>query len=490
MKPQKTIFCICAVLASLLMTFMSACFNQTTNSSSMKDSTTSASFESTGDLSNSSSFDSTEDSSNSSSEETPVHTHTYSNAWTYNETYHWHAATCEHSSEVINNELHMFDNGIQEEAGITYTCLVCGYQNLVVDSADDNIAEEVEIPVYNVKEECIYLHGTLNIIKCGYSYTDENGLCYSLNADAKSYTIANYVGKDKKVVIPSMFNGLPVKYIFGDYYLSDGPGKIGGAFFYNDTVEEVIIPDSVTNIGPAAFFACTNLKKISISENVSDFRTYVFYGCTSLSEFNIPNAVSYLSQNPFKTSLYVRKHPKNSAIYVDGWILGYRGQVENVVLENGFKGIVSSAFYTCESLRSVTLADDFVASEYPTTLGESAFMSCTNLITVELPDNITLITSSAFSHCVLLEKVKLPKNLTGVESQVFLNCTSLQNIQLPEGLERIGVKAFNNCPRLTNINIPDSVLWIGNNAFYESGCVVTDELGIEYVDDWIVGGGI
>ena len=86
--------------------------------------------------------------------------------------------------------------------------------------------------------------------------------------------------------------------------------------------------------------------------------------------------------------------------------------------------------------------------------------------------------------------MKLPQNLTCVESQAFLNCTSLQNIQLPEGLERIGVRAFNNCPWLKNINIPDSVLWIGNNAFYESGCVVTDELGIEYVDDWIVGGGI
>ena len=29
------------------------------------------------------------------------HTHTYSSDWSYDETYHWHAATCEHTSEVM-----------------------------------------------------------------------------------------------------------------------------------------------------------------------------------------------------------------------------------------------------------------------------------------------------------------------------------------------------------------------------------------------------
>lgn len=45
--------------------------------------------------------------------------HTFSNDWSFNETYHWKAATCEHKEEKSGNEKHSFDeNG---------KCKICGY---------------------------------------------------------------------------------------------------------------------------------------------------------------------------------------------------------------------------------------------------------------------------------------------------------------------------------------------------------------------------
>ncbi len=39
------------------------------------------------------------------------HEHTYSTEWTYDETNHWHAATCEHKTEVSGKEAHKWDEG-------------------------------------------------------------------------------------------------------------------------------------------------------------------------------------------------------------------------------------------------------------------------------------------------------------------------------------------------------------------------------------------
>ncbi len=57
------------------------------------------------------------------------HTHTYANEWTYDEEYHWHNATCEHSEEISNNAKHNFENNV---------CTICGYNcTTIIPSADE-----------------------------------------------------------------------------------------------------------------------------------------------------------------------------------------------------------------------------------------------------------------------------------------------------------------------------------------------------------------
>ncbi len=60
------------------------------------------------------------------------HTHTFASEWTADDTYHWHAATCEHTTEVSDKAAHNFENDV---------CTVC-----------QKIKPAVE-PVYTVTEE-------------------------------------------------------------------------------------------------------------------------------------------------------------------------------------------------------------------------------------------------------------------------------------------------------------------------------------------------
>ena len=63
------------------------------------------------------------------------HTHKYSTEWTSDATNHWHAATCEHTTEVKDKATHSFNEGVvtkeatETEAGVKiYTCSVCEYK--------------------------------------------------------------------------------------------------------------------------------------------------------------------------------------------------------------------------------------------------------------------------------------------------------------------------------------------------------------------------
>lgn len=61
--------------------------------------------------------------------DTDTHEHTYSTDWTSDATSHWHAATCEHASEVSDKTAHTFTETDVDKK--TFTCTVCNYQRSV-----------------------------------------------------------------------------------------------------------------------------------------------------------------------------------------------------------------------------------------------------------------------------------------------------------------------------------------------------------------------
>lgn len=60
----------------------------------------------------------TTDNGGTTGDETP-HTHTFEEGWTWDETDHWHKATCEHQNEVSEKNAHTMSDG---------KCSVCGYE--------------------------------------------------------------------------------------------------------------------------------------------------------------------------------------------------------------------------------------------------------------------------------------------------------------------------------------------------------------------------
>ena len=87
------------------------------------------------------------------------------------------------------------------------------------------------------------------------------------------------------------------------------------------------------------------------------------------------------------------------------------------------------------------------------------------LISIDVAEGITEISSNTFKDYKLLKEVKLSSTLIKIGSKAFSGCKSLTKIIFPIGLQTIDDYAFEYCSSLENIYIPDSVTSIGVNAF-------------------------
>lgn len=136
---------------------------------------------------------------------------------------------------------------------------------------------------------------------------------------------------------------------------------------------------------------------------------------------------------------------------------------------------VSNGDGTCyvKSIGSCTDTNIVIPSKSPsgdrvTKIGDFAFSSNYELISVVIPNGVTHISKGAFWDCRKLEKVEIPNSVTEIGESAFCWCDSLTSVKIPNNVKIIGVSAFQNCRALTNITIPDGVQSICDGAF--EGC--------------------
>lgn len=129
---------------------------------------------------------------------------------------------------------------------------------------------------------------------------------------------------------------------------------------------------------------------------------------------------------------------------------------EHVVIPDTYMGkpvvgIDMYAFMNRPKLVSVTIPDSV------TVIAGKAFEGCTALEEVKFSSNLKEIAGLAFYHCTSLKSVDLPDSLTYIGENAFVGCTSLSSLHLPNGLEHIGFGAFQGCTSLTEVTIPATV---------------------------------
>jgi len=107
-------------------------------------------------------------------------------------------------------------------------------------------------------------------------------------------------------------------------------------------------------------------------------------------------------------------------------------------------------------------------------INDSAFIDCTKIVSVSIPESVTNIAKKAFSGCTNLTTVNIPSGITRIYDRTFYNCSNLTNFTIPNQITYIGNYAFYHCSSLKTVNIPNNVTILGNYAY--SGCTSLENL--------------
>lgn len=322
-----------------------------------------------------------------------------------------------------------------------------------------------------------------------------------------------------------------------DLTIRSGVTGIGDwAFSSISGLARVTIPDSVINIGYAAFRYCGNLTEIQVESGnavycsldgvlySADLRTLFLYPEGKSGVLTIPASVSNIELEDSKNGITAFQIAEGNASFraVDGLLytadmkmllrcpgaktgniiipqgviyLDWRsfrfcsGRI-TVTIPDGVETIPSSSFFTCTGLTGITFPNSLI------TIGEAAFQHCHSLTSVTIPYNVTNIGDAAFSMCYSLQDFSVDSQnpvycavdgaiyTADTETLICYPCGRSGSLTIPDGVTRIGNDAFYG-NQLTNVVIPDGVTEIGWGAFTVSSLkTVTIPASVTWIDDF------
>ena len=238
-----------------------------------------------------------------------------------------------------------------------------------------------------------------------------NGIYYYITSSTnktvlvtfQGYSSSNYDEYKGSVVIPSR-----VSYGGSEYRVT----SIGDeAFSYCSSLTAITIPEGVTSIGDYAFDGCTSLTAINIPEGVTSIGSDAFSYCRSLTSITIPESVTSIGDDAFDrcSSLYKVINCSNLSLSAGSSDYGYVAYYAKVVYRGSELTTVGDfQFYTYSGIHSlvnyigddteIVLPDSYNGENYK--IGDYAFLSCSSLTSITIPESVTSIGNYAFYGCI------------------------------------------------------------------------------------------
>lgn len=236
--------------------------------------------------------------------------------------------------------------------------------------------------------------------------------------------------------------------------LPDGVKNIGSdAFSECLALNEINMPASIEAIGEKAFYKCESLKEVYLSKNIKSIGKDAFWYCfgietvtapsgCDLTEIPLGGVVTFnydgeltwrlaeqLYGSPWITKNY---YDKNALFIIDGHLLRYSGSDKNVKIPSEVKYISPNAFFK-SPIESVELPNGLVE------IGMYAFDRCTKLKGIVIPASVEKIGEFAFEDCSSLQSLKV-EGKTLIEGGAFTyTALTKDSIQLADGAVYDGV---------------------------------------------------
>ena len=269
---------------------------------------------------------------------------------------------------------------------------------------------------------------------------------------------------------------------------------LGYAFYENNGVSSVTIPETIKTICGSAFARCSSLTNVIISEGLDSIGKDAFDHCRALEHIDLPSSLRGIGMGAFaSTGLKEVVLPQKLQI-IDEAVF-WNSDLEQIAIGENVKTIKRGAFASTKlksihipaSVTSIEFSEQLYPGQYEhyNTWLPGAFQECQRTlesITVDSANPVfdsrgnTLVhtsenkiylgcsfstivssvvgwTNYAFDYCDQLEHLVIPSHIESVIS--FNQCANLKTVRLGSGTKYLN--AFVGCPNLEEIYLDKPV---------------------------------
>ena len=266
--------------------------------------------------------------------------------------------------------------------------------------------------------------------------------------------------------------------------IDEGITGIGSFAFVSANITSITLPSSLTTIDVHAFRRCKGLISLSVNTNNPVYYsddgvlinhasfTLVAYPSGRTGDYTVPDEVKIIGGYAFwECQKLISVHIPQSVITIEEAAFMETGLVSVTINGNTLTTIGGSAFDTCIDLTSINIPASV------TQIGDFAFWGCMQLSAITIPASVTIIGYSAFAECNKMIFILVDEDNANYSSAdgVLFDKTKTTLIcypsgksgkyVIPESVNDVESTAFYYCQELTSVTIPASVTSIGNYAF-------------------------
>lgn len=210
-----------------------------------------------------------------------------------------------------------------------------------------------------------------------------------------------YAGTEATVQIPDGVRIIDVCCFSGnravkEVLLPNSIERVGWGAFSKSSLERIVLPDSLQELGACVFDHCDMLRELVLPASLKELPIAMAQDCISLREIRIPENVTEIPYDAFNRC----------------------ASLEKVIFPPHLKSIGKQAFYG-SGLKKLHLPESVER------IGEWAFCRCDMLETADLI-NVRVLGRGAFENCTAFKEVHFSQTLQKYSWEVFRSCPQLR----------------------------------------------------------------
>ena len=258
-----------------------------------------------------------------------------------------------------------------------------------------------------------------------------------------------------------------------------------GPFIGCKNLEEVVLPEGLTNLESKAFEGCVNLKRLTIPDSMTTIdKDFLPQGSkvkiavsapSKLPAVWRPNAAVCFAEDGGQTSdSRYRTHCKYIKSNVEKLVTAAMEHPALLELMCREKLITTKSINLYEVAAKktgivdrISIIDKYIKEKLEGKHSSTDFVIENGILTeyvgsggdVVIPEGVTEIGKKVFAESKTLTGVTYPQSLKIIGEEAFANCNGLTSVTIPRGVTEIWFGAFDWCKNLKDVFIDDLAAW-------------------------------